>query len=250
MLTNGTEIAGWAVEPVRKLSAELSGGLGPGLRAVVVSGDATEGAGGVISLLVVTDRVDGAVLEAVGTAVAKAKAGPVEPPLVLTEEEIRRSLDAWPVELLSIAATGKVVAGSLDLASLGVDREKLRLQCERELRGLVIHCRFAYLAHRKDEARLGELVAGGAARFVVLARATLHLVGKSAAGDSAGMLERLCQWLPQRDAGATGEPLVAAWSLRKEKRPKWSSARLLALAAVLERWVDGVDRLDTSAGGR
>jgi len=250
MQTNGTEIADWAVETVRKLATELSAGLGPGLRAVVVSGDATEGAGGVISLLVVTDRVNGATLEAVGTAMAKAKAGPVEPPLVLTEEEIRRSLDAWPVELLSIAVTGKVVAGSLDLASLGVDREKLRLQCERELRGLVIHCRFAYLAHRRDESRLGELVAGGAARFVVLARATLHLDGTSAAGDSLGVLERLSQWLPQGDGGTTGDPLAAAWSLRREKRPKWSSARLLELAALLERWVDAVDRLDTATGGR
>ncbi len=237
-------IATWARESVARLSGELTGALGSRLAAVVASGDATdEGAAGVISLLVVVDRVDGAVLEGVGAALGRAKVGRVEPPLVMTGQEIRRSLDAWPVELASIAATGRVVAGELDLSTLNVQREALRLQCERELRGLVIHCRFAYLANRKDEARLGEMVAGGAARLVVLARATLRAAGQVPEGRADEILGRLGKLV-----GGSSELLAAAWAMRQEKRPKWSGERLLELSALLERWVEAVDRLDVAGG--
>jgi hypothetical protein len=248
-------LAEWAKEPVSKLTAELAAGLGERLVAVVVSGDATEEEpNGVLSLLVVTTRVDGGVLESVGAALSKARAGRVEPPLVMTEDEIRRSLDSWPVEFLSISARGKVVTGSLDLASMPEDEAGLRLQCERELRGLVIHCRFAYLASRKDETRLGEMVAGGATKLVVLARATLKVAGQAAEGSSAEVLKRLGTWLSTVKSGrgdsGSAELLADAWAQRNQKRPRWSGERLLALADLLERWVDAVDRLDGTAGER
>lgn len=139
------------------------------------------------------------------------------PPLVLSQQELTTSLDVFPMEFLAMKQTGTVVAGEFDLDGIPIEKEHLRLQVERELRGLVLHCRMAYLSHASNEAALGRLVASGAGRLGSIFGAASFVLGTT-----------------------TNVPadLVA---LVTEKRPRLSGNRLLELAASLDTLVEQID---------
>ena len=80
------------------------------------------------------------------------------PPLILTLEEIRASLDVYPVEFLAIRETGQVVAGALDLAeTFPVAAADLRSQAEREWRGILFNARAALLGSGGAPRDLAEI---------------------------------------------------------------------------------------------
>lgn len=55
--------------------------------------------------------------------------------------EIVKSLDTFPLEYLHISSRNAVLCGIPPLSGFTPDRGALRLQCERELRGVLIHLR-------------------------------------------------------------------------------------------------------------
>jgi len=70
--------------------------------------------------------------------------------------EILTSLDAFPLEYLHIAYKNEVLCGIQPLAGFSPNREELRLECERELRGILMHLRvaFAYAKAGKNTVEL------------------------------------------------------------------------------------------------
>src|SRR5206468_2757222 len=64
-------------------------------------------------------------------------------PVVLTEEQIRRSVDVFPLEFLDLAERRALLEGRDVLAGVHVDRANLRHQCEYELRSKLLGLRQA-----------------------------------------------------------------------------------------------------------
>lgn len=81
-----------------------------------------------------------------------------------TLKEIQTSEDVFPLEFLHIANRNAPLAGAIPLPHYEPNLECLRLECERELRGLLIHLREAYLYLQQERNPLG---------FFVRANATL-----------------------------------------------------------------------------
>jgi len=79
-------------------------------------------------------------------------------PLFLSDDYIRRSLDSFPLEFMAMKAFSRVVAGGDVLGDLSFDPADVRSQCERELKGKLIHLRAEYLSSRGDAKRLMNLV--------------------------------------------------------------------------------------------
>jgi hypothetical protein len=236
-------IAPEACELTRAFFGRIAELLGESLVAGLLSGDATGPAfkkgRDVASPLLLVDRVTERLLVDVGLAWKKAAGGGVEPPLVLTAAELEGSLDAYPVEFLAIRETGRVVCGEFDLAGLDIRTSDLRLQCERELRGLLIHARMAAIRLGNDEKALGALMAVGAGRLVVIARAVVLLLGADPRGDAELVLARLSELL---DGNA--DILGAIVLLRGAKRPRFSGEQLGQLMELLEILVHRIDSLD------
>ena len=159
------------------------------------------------------------------------------PPLILTLDEIRSSLDVYPVEFLAIRETGKVVAGSLDLAeTFPVSAKDLRAQAEREWRGIVFHARAALLGSGGAARDLAEIAVTGADRLLDLARATTVVLGGPAAGGVETVLAAL-EEVTELDPGPLRDLLV----LRRASKPRLEAAafeRLLTWVEVIIRRVD------------
>ncbi len=74
-----------------------------------------------------------------------AKAG-MTAPIAVTTKYIQESLDTFPLEWLEIQQQGVTVAGPDEFSSLVLESENIRLQCEREIKRLLMGLRQALLS--------------------------------------------------------------------------------------------------------
>ena len=72
----------------------------------------------------------------------------VSTPVFFTERFITSSLDTFPIELMEMQRAYKVVEGKDVLDGLQFSNRNLRLQCERELKGKLLHLRQSFLENR------------------------------------------------------------------------------------------------------
>lgn len=97
------------------------------------------------------------------------------PPLLFTPEGLRRSVDVFPIELLDIRDSHRVLYGQDITGEIEIDVENLRLQLEHELKGKLIQLRERYLETSGQSKRVADLMINSLSSFLVLFRAALRL---------------------------------------------------------------------------
>ncbi|MHC4697330.1 MAG: hypothetical protein ACYTFA_11355 [Planctomycetota bacterium] len=105
----------------------------------------------------VVDRVDLGMLRRLaehGTRLGKAR---IAAPLIMTADYIKASLDTFPLELIEIKQQHMTLFGEDLFADLSFDDAHVRLQCERELKVILIGLRQGLLAAAGREKLLGAL---------------------------------------------------------------------------------------------
>jgi hypothetical protein len=107
-----------------------------------------------------------------------SKAG-METPLVIVEGELRRALDAFPLELAEIIATRRVIAGPDLFADVLVPKQELRRACEVQARGHALHLREGYIEAAGDAKAVTRLVTAAIAPFRALVKNVARLDGIS-----------------------------------------------------------------------
>lgn len=100
-------------------------------------------------------------------------------PLFLTQEYINSSLDSFPIEFLNMKKYHKVVFGGDVLGSIEISKKDLRLKCEEQIKGKLLHLREEYLLTRGEKKRLEFLLAITVPTFVSIFTALLDLKGES-----------------------------------------------------------------------
>lgn len=99
----------------------------------------------------------------------------VTTPLFLTKEYILSSLDSFPIEFLSMRMKYELVYGEDIMSNLKVEESDLRLACEREMKGKLLHLREGFLSASKDTRDLKMLISQSLATFTTLFTAILKL---------------------------------------------------------------------------
>jgi len=97
------------------------------------------------------------------------------PPLLFTLEVLQRSADVFPIELLDIRDSHRVLYGEDITGEIQINPENLRLQLEHELKGKVIQLRERYLSTGGKPKLVGDLLMNSLSSFLVLFRAALRL---------------------------------------------------------------------------
>ena len=128
-----------------------------------------------INFLIVLSRkgIDG-LLRAVEAA-AKWKKRGVATPLFMTREDMRSSLDSFPVEFLNMKWQHVRVHGEDVLEGLVFPSEPLRLQIEREFKAKILHLRKGLMETEGREKPLRQLIRASLTAFAALFEAMLHL---------------------------------------------------------------------------
>jgi hypothetical protein len=125
--------------------------------------------------------------------VARWERGRQPVPRLFTPELIADSADVFPIEFLDIRRSHVVLHGPDPFEALVVQRDHLRLQCERELREKLMRLREAYVEVHARPRELGRLLTDSYTTFVALFRGCLHLLGAEVAVHNDEVVAAFCE---------------------------------------------------------
>jgi hypothetical protein len=162
------------------LVADLQRVFGRRLQAAVAYGPAVDGrADAPLTCLVLTETLTLPDLEACARRTAEWARRHIAPPLLLTAEEFRRSLDAFPLEYGEILRTHVRVFGDDPFVGLTIARDDLRRACEGQIKSHLLHLREGFLEARGEPEAVADLVVASAPGFAALLRNVARLTGVS-----------------------------------------------------------------------
>jgi hypothetical protein len=161
------------------LARELAATLEENLHSVVLYGSGAAGdfVPGVshFDVLIVAQFLGVPELKAISQALLKWQAEGNPAPQLFTPAELAASADAFPIELLDMQQSRRVLHGSDPLAEIQVDREHFRLQLEHELKSRLNLLRRHYLGACGEPLQVARLMTSSVSTFLVLFRACLRL---------------------------------------------------------------------------
>jgi hypothetical protein len=99
-------------------------------------------------------------------------------PLLMTPDEFRRSLDAFPLEYQDILDHHTVIAGTPPFAGVQIQPDDLRRACEIQARAHLIHLRQGWLQSASHDDALIELLVRSAGPFRALLSNVARLHGQ------------------------------------------------------------------------
>lgn len=233
------------LERAQRFAWELEGVFDTDLVSVVLYGSAARGEyrPGVsdLNVLVLLREVSPAALRAAGERARAWVAEGNPPPLMLSQEEWRRSTDVWAIEVADIQDAHLTLVGDDPFADVVIRPEDLRLQCERELKGKQIQLRERYLLHADKPDELGGLLVRSFSTFLVLFRTVLRLEGGPVERDAETVVRQVAQHV-----GFDPAPLLEinrARTASQPLRPAADSPLAVGYLDAVSRVVDHVDRL-------
>jgi hypothetical protein len=100
-------------------------------------------------------------------------------PLLLPEDEFRRSLDSFPLEYAEILRSHQVLFGANPFDGISIERADLRRACETQIKSHLVHLREAYIEAGGTPRAVGDLVTASAPAFGALLRNIARLNGSA-----------------------------------------------------------------------
>jgi hypothetical protein len=155
---------------IERLAAQLKEIFGDRLKMIAEFGDTTNSCA-VVQSLTLED------LERCATHSTKWNKAGLETPLFIVEGELRRALDAFPLELTEIIATRRVIEGPDLFAEILVPTQELRRACEVQARGHILHLREGYIEAAGDAKAVAKLVSAAVVPFRSLIKNVARLDG-------------------------------------------------------------------------
>lgn len=155
-------------------------------------------------------------------------------PVFMTRQYIEASLDSFPIEFLHMQRRHVTLYGEDVLAPLQIAHANLRLQCEEQIKGKLLHLRGAYLTTLGKRHRLQQFFTLTLAPFAILFRALLVLKGAEVPDEPGAILLRTAE-LYDLDVDLFQQLLQAG-----DRKSKLSHVELNHIAAS---YIDQVNKL-------
>ncbi len=239
------------VHDVRAWTRPLLDATGSALRALYVYGSALSPTHDKnvsdVNVLLVTGDLPFATLSSIARAMPdvtkRSTGGHIYSPVVLTERQVRGSLDVFPIDFLDLSERRALIQGTDIFADVEVRRRNLRHQCEFELRAKLVGMRQAFLRARGSAEAAHYALSRAAGGSAALFRHLLTL-RREPHPDTHEEVARAVA----RAYGVDGDALVAPFHARRETRAPSGEApfaRLAAHLSALETLIDAVDALPT-----
>ncbi len=128
-----------------------------------------------INSVIVLERIDLDFLDMLVGLGTSFRDRHIAAPLLMTPHYIARSLDVFPLEFFNFREVHLTLTGEDLLATLEIDDAKLRLQCEREVKSMLVGLRQGYLRALGERNRLAVLLAESMKSLLPLVRGLCHL---------------------------------------------------------------------------
>jgi hypothetical protein len=241
--------------PEKKISefvSRLQAAAGANLESVILFGSAVAGdfhpEYSNVNLFCVVRDSSFAALQALAPAVKWWQAEKQPPPLFMTHEEIKSSVDVFTIELLDMQQHHRLLFGEDVVQGLSIPANLHRVQVEYELREKLALLRQHLLLASGNSSRMWEVLLRSVSSFATLFRHALMVLGHEAPVGKREAVEALSGRI---GFDASGILQVLEVRERKSDRKKFDVTDVFSryLAAV-ERVTAAVDKmLDSGAAG-
>ena len=146
------------------------------LRAIVAYGPQVDGDNdAMLTSLALVTSLTVADLDACAERASRWARARINTPLLLPEEEFRRSLDAFPLEYGEILRAHVPLFGDDPFAGIRIAREDLRRACETQVKSHLVHLRESYIETGGAPRPIADLVRTAAPAFAALLRNVARL---------------------------------------------------------------------------
>ena len=105
-----------------------------------------------VNLMVVVKEINTRVLGQVAEVMAKSPRRGQCRLLTLSVQDLKSSMDVFPIKFLDMQQDYEVLAGDDVVKDLKISRVNLRLRCEQEIKNLMLRLRQEYIARSENEA--------------------------------------------------------------------------------------------------
>jgi len=178
-----------------ELVKQMEKALPSGLKSVVLYGSAAAGdhiaKRSDYNILVVTENLGLKELKALSKlSIRWTKAGNPAP-LLFTLDRLKKSADVFPIEILDIKQSHRILFGEDIVSKIEITCENLRLELEHELKGKLIQLRERYLTTGGKPKLVTELIINSLSTFLVLFRGALRLYEDDIPAKKIDVLEAL-----------------------------------------------------------
>lgn len=166
-------------DAVRIFAEKLIEKLGENLKSITIvgsslTGDFVPGKSDINSVLVLAKQDLGS-LNALADMARSMRKKKLAAPLLMTPAYIERSRDVFGIELLDFQLTHQTILGDDPFAELSFAKKDVRLQCERELKAMLIRLRQGYIAAAGQKRLIRDILISAVSGLVPLLRAMLWL---------------------------------------------------------------------------
>jgi len=158
---------------------KLETGLGNNLQSVTVVGSSLtqdyKPSQSDINTVLVLGKLNSSSLNTIAGMAKTMNKKKISVPLLMTPTYIERSLDVFGVEFLGFQLTHQTILGNDPFASLSLVKKDVRLQCERELKAMLIRLRQGYIAAAANRKLVRDILISTVKGLAPLLRAMLWL---------------------------------------------------------------------------
>lgn len=144
-----------------------------------------------INFAVIVKNLDFSVLKQSLGLIKSGRKHKIATPLFLTRDYILNSLDVFPVEFSEIKEQHKVIFGEDVFKDLDIPIKDVRLLCEQQIKGKLLHLRQAYLDIGDDPSVLKNFLLTVLNDLIPVFRQLIILKGQKPVGQKEEMLECL-----------------------------------------------------------
>ncbi|HZT35545.1 MAG TPA: nucleotidyltransferase domain-containing protein, partial [Nitrososphaera sp.] len=123
-----------------------------------------------VNVLCIVRELSASALHALAPAVNWWTKSKHPAPLIFTWEELNRSLDVFPIELIDMQRRHRVLHGADVLKTVKVPLDLHRVQLEHDLRTKLLLLRQHYLSADGDNKKVMHLMLGSVSSFITLFR--------------------------------------------------------------------------------
>jgi len=233
-------------EGVKAFCDKILSALGGNLRSITVVGssvteDFRPGLSDINTVLVL-GRQNLASLSALAALVRPMGRKRISPPLLMTASYIERSRDVFGVEFLDFQLSHRTILGDDPFASLTFEKKDVRLQCERELKAMLIRLRQGYIASSADRKLVRDILISTAKGLEPLLRAILWLRDVERAADAERTFNKAAGELSINLDSVT---TAGQWRRRKIRLSETEMQNSFeSIYSTIEQLADAVDRLE------
>jgi predicted nucleotidyltransferase len=167
-------------------------------------------------------------------------------PLLFTPEQLKKSADVFPIELLDIQEGHKILYGEDLVSRIEVHRQHLRHQVEHELKAQLIQLRREYLLTKGHSSAVIRLMEKSMSTFLVLFRAALRLYQSTVPVQKMEALKALTAYIPLQVDFFQTIHQVKAGELPRRGLP--ADELFSGYLSHIELVINAVDTLDSSGG--